>query len=501
MAALALLALAASLWMVRFVTEGLPHIEDEITYLFQARTFARGALWAPPPPDSRSFFVPFALIVNHHWIGKYPIGWPLLLAVGERFGAGWLVNPVLGALLVVLTALLGRDLAGRRVGLLAGALALSSPFFLIQSGTVMSHMAGACWLALFMWAGLRLDLARESGRGARGWAALAGVALGMLALTRPVTALAAAAPFGVALIVRALRGRDALREVLWAVWPVALIAALLAALQPLYLALATGSPTTNLYALVWPYDRFGFGPGIGPQGEHTLRQGLIHARHDLRLWSGDLFGWPGASWVAPLAGLIVGLKDLPPKRKGWPLLLAAPFAALVVVHVGYWVGAQVYGPRYYFEAHSGLAVLAALGLRGAARLFAQLIARVRRQHAAQGWSIALLLLAGLVALSATVYLPRRLDDWTAVYGITRQPIEALEEARRSDRVLVFVRGRQWVEYAALFSLNTPWLDGPVVAAHDLAPAINQAIIARFPGREVWYARGSELSPVPFPYTE
>ena len=505
MAALASLALVLAALMAQHVTEGIPHLEDEIAYLFQARTFARGALGAPPPPDSRSFFIPFTLIVKHRWVGKYPIGWPLMLAVGERLGAGWLVNPMLGALLVALTYALGRDLFSREVGALAGLLALSSPFFLIQSSTYMSHAASALWFTALMWAGLHVETARESGVRCYGWSALSGAALGMLILTRPLTALGAAAPFGVVLLVSMVRQPSAAVQLARTYWPLALAGLALAAVQPLYLALATGSPTTNLYTLIWPYDRLGFGAGVGPYGGHTIRQGLITAWQDLRLWAGDLFGWPHSSWVPLVLGVMFGLREAKPKRQVWSIVLVAPFISLVIVHIAYWVGAQAYGPRYYYEAHAGLAITAALGLRGVVRWTSRLAGRLCRPADANqslerlAWLLLAGLLAALLVLNVYVYLPDRLADWYALYGITSAPIDALDGLRQGERVLVFVRGRFWKQYGALFSLNNPWLDGPVVVAHDITPAINQAIAGRFPERDVWYYRAGVFSRKPFPY--
>ncbi len=502
--AVGLLALAAAMLMAYFVTERLPHLEDEIAYLYQARTYARGALWAPPPPNRAAFFTPFMLIVNGRWISKYTVGWPLVLALGERWGAGWLVNPLLGALTVMLTFALGRELFGRQVGVLASLLALSSPFFLIQSSTYMSHAASAFWTTLLLWAWLRIETAREAGHSGRGWAALAGVAVGMLVLTRPLTALAVCLPFAIVLMIRVVRQPKAIPALLASYWPLVLTALPIAALQPVYLYIVTGSPTTNLYTMVWPYDRVGFGSEFGRHG-HTLRQGLITAGRDLLLWTSELFGWRYTSWIPLVPGLIFALKIVPARLKHWPLLLGGPFVALVIVHLAYWVGAEVYGPRYYYEGHAGLAILAALGLQAMAELIAKRgrwssEAIVGGEGFRSVWP-AYVLLGTLITLNATTYLPNRLAYWHGLYGIQRAPLEQLEALRHSDRVLVMVRGRRWIEYAEFFALNSPWLDSPIVAAHDVHPSITEHVLSLYTDREVWYYAYSVFTPRPFPYEE
>lgn len=501
------LGTTAALLMVKHVMLGIPRLEDEITYLFQARILARGRLWAIPPTDSL-FHTPFMVTINDHWIGKYSLGWPLLLAAGEALDAGRLVNPVLGGLLAALTYLLGRDLYDRQIGLLGGLLAITSPLYLIQSSTLMSHAASAFWFALLLWAWLRFDSAQQRGEAGRGWGVAAGVALGMLVVTRLFTAAIVVIPLGVLLAVRAFRARRAFGPFVRAYAPMGVAALLvILLLHPLYLWVVTGSPFTNLYTLVWEFDRVGFGPAFGPGG-HTLHKAYVALRNDLPLWASDLFGWPHLSWVPLIPGLIFGIREARPHQKAWPWLLGTPFVLLVVLHMAYWVGARIYGPRYYYEAHVGLALLAALGLRGIVRMLVRPTSLAdppepaddRRLAQPGTWPV-YVLLAALVAANAAFYLPTRLAEWHAVYDVDVDAAGTLDALRESDEVLVFVRGTKWVMYAGLWHLNTPFFDGPTIIVHDVSPTANEAVRAVLPDRDVWYYKDGAFSRDPFPYTE
>src|SRR5205823_14948057 len=78
----------------------IPHVPDELAYIFEARLLASGHLAAPPPPVEAAFqwSNPQPVAVNHgKWATIYPIGHPLALAVGIKLGAMWLVTPFLGA--------------------------------------------------------------------------------------------------------------------------------------------------------------------------------------------------------------------------------------------------------------------------------------------------------------------------------------------------------------------------------------------------------------------
>jgi 4-amino-4-deoxy-L-arabinose transferase-like glycosyltransferase len=495
---LVVVAVAAAASVSWFIFERIPHLEDELTYLFQARTYARGALWAPAFTPQSPFFVPFVISLGGRRFGKYPPGWPALLAIGEIAGAGWLVNPILGGLAVALTYFLARRLFDREIGALAGALMISSPMFLILSGSLMAHAAALFWMTLFAYSLLRADeiyLARMAGERSRrpwGWASLAGLGLGMAMLTRSLSAVGVALPFVVWLAIRALREpRQNALEVLATFWPTALVAILLSLLYPAYVYALTGDPTTNLYTLVWPYDRLGFGPGTGPHAGHTLRQAWINARADLRLWLSDLFGWPWASWVPLIPGLVAGLRQGKASLRHWNGLLLAPFVALVVIHMAYWVGAQIYGPRYYYEALPGLCILAALGLRWAVRLVFRARPRLIR------WALAALV-AALVAVNGALYLPERLGSLYGLYTITRGPIDELEELRQGRDVLVVVRAKRWIYYGELISLNSPWLDGPIVVAREQSPMLTARVLAMFPERDVLYYYDGEFSTEPPP---
>jgi hypothetical protein len=335
----------------------------------------------------------------------------------------------------------------------------------------------------------------------------------MLALTRALTAVGVVLPYAVVLLVHLVRNRRSIGWMIHDYWPLAVVAAALVALQPIYLTIVTGSPTTNLYLIVWKYDTVGFGPEFGRTG-HTIQDGLRTASRDALIFASDLFGWPKASWVPLVPGLIFGFAELKRERKFWPVLLLAPTVMLIVAHMSYWIGAELYGPRYYYEGHPGMAILAALGIRSLVRWLAELVARAAkglrsvpdRLGTSGGLTYRYGLPAYLVALALigwnlAFYLPDRLPDWQAVYDITRAPIDRFEQLHQTDHVLVLVRGIHWPEYAPFFFYNAPSYDGPIVAAHDNSPTHQRDAMNLFPDREVWFynAITGQFTKVATPY--
>src|SRR5262245_3142821 len=177
------------------VFEAMPHLEDEHANLFQAEVFADGRTSVGVPREPDSFFIPFVVNTGAgKRFGKYPPGYPLLLALGAAIGQPWLINSLAAALGILGVYLLGRDLFDRDTGLLAGALGAVSPMFVLLSGTLLAHATSITALTLFAWAFVRTR--RPSEPSPVLFALGAGALLGWAAIIRPWTALAVALPFG-----------------------------------------------------------------------------------------------------------------------------------------------------------------------------------------------------------------------------------------------------------------------------------------------------------------
>jgi 4-amino-4-deoxy-L-arabinose transferase-like glycosyltransferase len=471
------LALVVTAAVAFFAFERLPHLEDEVAYLYQAKTMALGRLTVPSPSPAAAFWTPFVLDHQGQRFGKYPPGWPAVLAGGVLAGAPWLVNPLLAALSLYLVYRLGQTLYDQRTGLLAAMLGLLSPLFWVLSGSYLSHLASLVWLLLFslwfIW----------TAQGRSRWFALgAGLALGMAFLTRSLTAMAYAVPFILYSLVQLVRHRQPH-------WPnyllVALVGGAVATLLPAYQWAVTGDPWLNPYLLWWPYDRLGFGPGAGAMpGGHSPYYAWVNLRQDLSRTATDVLGWPALSWVP----LLLGLALRPRRARDWALL--APFACLVIAYLFYWIGspARLWGPRYYFEGFGGLWLLGAVGL---------LKTWEWARHQQRSWLQPVLagVLAILVTANLALNLPNRMEEAHGFYGITRAQLDPILEADPHN-ALVIVYAERWLEYGAMLSGMSPLLDDDIVYARGNGTETDAAVIAAYPGRTVYYLHEGQLSAAP-----
>ena len=422
----------------RVTFERLPHLEDEFAYLYQARIFARGDTYIDTPRPTRAYWQPFLINDDGRRFGKYSPGWPLLLAVGAALDQPWIVNAWLVMLTVALVYRLGREIFSPATGAVAALLTAASPMALLLSGSLMAHTAALCFTTLFLYAVWRIERGSHQGltplppspaeleRGSEAisfpfsvfsvpsvvkilWGLLAGVALGLVLIVRPLTAVGIAAPFvayfGLRMLWAGVRGlwRETLLPPLLALIAAALLSGLLwpafnwdvsaprGESFPSYLwRFLRGDDDTNLYLRIWTYDRIGFGEGHGRrEGGHTLEVGWRHTKQDLRCGWRDLFGWAappedgvtveqnaclvtsrGYSWVLLPVGVLLGL------RRRWTWLLIAVPVCIVGVYLAYWIGGTLYSARYQSEGLTAAALVTAAGITGLARLADGLFARL-----------------------------------------------------------------------------------------------------------------------------
>ncbi|MCB0168338.1 MAG: hypothetical protein KDI79_29185, partial [Anaerolineae bacterium] len=200
--ALCLVTFVAITLITQHIFEYVPHSEDEVAYLFQAKVLAENRLTVPTPPQAQAFWSPFVIDYDQQRFGKYPPGWPLLLSFGIRLGAPWLINAILGTVTLALIGLLGyfyycTDEADRSrclVPLLAVGLGVVTPGFLFLSSSLLSHAASLFGVTLALVA-LFQTVTVSKYRYLYGIGV--GAALGATFITRPFAALGVGLAVGI----------------------------------------------------------------------------------------------------------------------------------------------------------------------------------------------------------------------------------------------------------------------------------------------------------------
>ena len=429
-----------SLWVAWSILDARPHFQDDLGYLLRAKWLAAGHLSLPKPDEPKHFNIQFTMIVNDRWISMYPIGWPLLLAIGQSLNAAWLVAPICSLITAFATWRIGKSTAGSIVGAMAVMLMTISPLNVILSGSMLSHAATAMWLALFTWLFLRGWSRRD------GWRtlAVAGAALGGAFSTRPLSGFSVGTIAGIYIIAELVRRRfdaDAWRGLL--AFVLGGFAGSLPALIDNWLT--TGSPTTFAYNLAFPQ--------VWTPSAYAV--GTFWVDRMVGLMPAVAFGW-GWPWLAdwwPLLALTFAFVPVPfvlgrATRSDW--LLLGILVVLPLFYMGFNAGTGLhgFGPRYFVDIFFALALLTARGFQELGRVNDPLEPFPAPRY------LAVLLFVALVG-SAGFSLPRRILLYKG-YNDVDGRIEKALAAQHVSKALVLLGEPiylNWIRAARLMPVD------------------------------------------------
>jgi hypothetical protein len=187
----AFIAAFLSLGYVAFYLRGGPRIIDATSYFLEGRAFAHGKMSWPITSPSASFRGRFLLFHDPDTLSViFPPGYPLLLAAGFLVGAPMVIGPLLAGAIVVATYLLARELCepddpdAPAIAALAAIFSIVCAALRYHTADTMAHGASALGVTLALTCALR---ARRTS--SLKHFALAGLAVGGVLATRPVSAL------------------------------------------------------------------------------------------------------------------------------------------------------------------------------------------------------------------------------------------------------------------------------------------------------------------------
>ncbi len=469
-----------------FVLDAIPHVQDDVAYIFQGRIFALGRSWVPVPPGPQFFANGFIQMFDGRWFTKYPPGYSLLLVPAIWAGVPWLINPLSAGVALALIYATGRRMYGGQVALWAALLGLLSPWVVLMSGSFMSHPTTMMWTALFLYA---LVCMRDEGRPARiVWPLVGGFAMGMAFITREWTAIGIAA--GAALWAL---GDISLKLNRTGLVKIARYAIMLVGFVPPLLFLLyenkqlTGDWFRLAQDLVGSYDRPGFGPGHGDAQGHTPALGVYNTLVYLRTFATVFDGWPAPLALAPIAlGLVAWVGEKVRQKLAWDALNVLAALGLIGAYFAWWSSTTIFGPRYWYEALPFFLLLAARGLDLLGRLAASFQAGERASTLR--WLVPGGLFALLSLYTLTQSIPFQAMGYKDYNGISAVPLRRAEGAGLKD-ALIFVQldpTKPNRDYGKVFFANDPLLKSDRVYVRDLGPRKNSGLLSSFPGRSAYW---------------
>ena len=478
----------------------IPHIHDEIAYLFQSKIFLQGRLYVPSPCGGNAFDFPH-MINNGKWYSQYPPGYPLLLLIGLMAGMPWIVNPLLAALAVIVLYYLGREIYGEKEGRLAAFLGAISIWFLLTSSTMLSHTGSMFFFAVFL-----LYLYRSLDRPSLGCGLTAGLALGVAFLIRPFNVAVISIPF---LVFYGLRSLPDLRRRLPNMAGLAAVFFMALTFLLAYNTLTNGHPLSMGYVVSHGGEH---GLGFGRQGylgiPHTPERGILLIGENLGAINKYLFGWPFTSLLF-MVPFFLPLKEEKRFREADGLMVLG-FLALMLGLFFYWGTVIFIGPRMYFEAFPLLILMTARGMAKSPTFLLKLFPSLPRAAAKTSLSIAIGLLTvfGLVHTFPRWVNPPGTRSFTRVLtrdfaGTTHRINKTLESLPLGRSLIImkflYTPKRYFPDgwWSSGFLNNDPGLENKMIYAQDKGAA-NAGPFPLLPGQEdlsiLWHSAEGDAAP-------
>lgn len=347
-AAVMLLASGLSALFALVTFKGGASTSDELAQLWHARILLTGR-WFLPRDANPEFFGLDTVVDADRWYSQFPIGGPLLLALGTLLGAPWIVNTLLCGLAAVAMYLFARRAFNESVGRTVALVFAVAPSIVIMAGTMMNHVpalfCAVCILALLVEWDANHSLARSLL-----CAAGIGVCLGFMASVRPLDALVMVIVVATFQLVVFAKNPRRLRE-----WTVQGVAGLVGA-APMLLANAatTRNPLRFAYDVQWGSGHnLGFHPD--PYGRpFTVAMGFDH----IVTYVGELNMFVTA-WPMPVMAMVIVSLCCIRRASRWDVLLLSLFFAQLLAHGAYWGSGEFLGPRFLFTCLPTIIVLIA----------------------------------------------------------------------------------------------------------------------------------------------
>ncbi len=462
-ALLSILVFAFSALFRRLVLLDGPIADDESTYTFIAKTLLQGRLTNPVPKDQTFFANQFVVINDHGWFGKYPLGYPLLLAVGELLGAPHLVGPLLTALTLVFTYKIGEKLYGGKTALVGTTLLILSPHLLWTGATLLSQTASTLFLVAGVWSYLCF---RETKRVL--WGFVCGLLFAYGAVVRPLPGALFLVAFGLVALFQSdsssfgARFKTNLRLFI----PTAVFGAAALAFLLFVNHLQTGSASTSGY-----HAAHGADMGIGHVADGQVALSVASSLLRQNFWT---FGWP----------LSLAFVFFAARRPGFGLMVSLIAAEYLYRVIAPKTVVASTGPIYVTEIVPLLALMSASGMIEVKR-------RLEERGFARAKSAVVAFAAASTAAALLLFWPVEITNLRSSAVKWRAPQSALE-AQGIQKALIFAdkmvvpeAGTSW----AAFPPNpSPTLDDDLLFvripknAKDAILAMREFHHRRFPDR-------------------
>ena len=462
----------------------IPGYVDSIAQYVQGKFIAAGKLMGQSPALPQFFPVPMS-VSDGKWYAQYQPLHSLLLGMGHMAGMPWLVNPLEGALTAVVSMLATRRIFDETTARIAGVLVLLCSFMWFMSAEFMNHATALLCTTLLIYTYVEmLEAQKHSAASVTGWGVAAGLSLGALFLTRPLTAIGIGFPFIVhAAFMLYTSPRDFLR-------PVAFMAA--AGVACLSFDLWYNLQTTG-FLLLFPSGKYHNGSNVTAMGfgdeAFSWRYVLTKAQDEWVRLNKKLFEWwlPSTFWVM-FSAIYYG-------KNRYVRLLFGVLVSHTIFNMANQFHSGVLGPRYLYELSSALIILSAAGIAALPKLARKLRIEMASENTCAGIITFAMFL--VVSVMMNDNLPPLVYGYKTHFFYNHPQFYQDMLAQSKKPALIFVgRGQDAANvYKSVAFTNPPDTKNEVIFAIDRGDQENHQLLGLYPDRNAYVEYHGTLLPV------
>ena len=444
------------------IFEHIPHVQDSICQLFNAKIFLSGKLYASPPVH-KEFFRFLYIIDDNKWYSQYPPVHSFLLMLGLLFQAPWLINPVLGILSAVVLYKISRNIYDLKNANLSLILFTFSPFFIFMSSEYMNHASTMFFILLFVWYFIKTIKAQSIP-----FSFISGVSLGIALNIRPLTAVSASLPFIFYFLYLLLNDKKFFKIVISFVFGFSLM----------LLLLLTYNYLTNGDPLLFGYNAYekkshllGFVEVPSEGINHTPFKGFINTFNNLNAMNKYLFEWP----IPSLSFVFLFFFFKVDKNK-WDKLFIFSSLSLTAAYFFHYFPYLTFGPRFLYCSMPFLVLLTARGILCIPEVFSKKTLRSRESYEFSMLLILLICISFMLIFS----FPKLLKEYKQYFNVDKSLFNYVKKNKVQNAVVFINTGD--TPYSNGFQYNSPELDGDIIFVRNLGQK-NIELMKEFPNRK------------------
>lgn len=435
---------------------------DEFSYLYQAKIMSHLKL-SVPAPDPAPSFMGDQIVNNGKFFSKYTVGFPVLLIPFVMIGNPFILNPILAVFAIVVMYRLGKELYDGGTALFAAVLLAVSPFFILNSITILVHTGFLLFFLLFLLCYIK-SLREKSPL----YPIAAGASIGFAMLIRPADTLFPVILFCIVSLFVLIKGGipgettgSDNRKFLLGRFLLMIAGASVFAGFLLYVNYAqTGSPLKFSFQEYISEEKW----GLGVMGHNHIRA----------IWNSTFALTRLFVWLPPL---VIGFSVLSLFEKTWKNALLALIALcpFVFYYFYYGIGFHEFGPRYYFLTLAALPLLASRGM-----IMIENLLRAKQKSApAAAIAFCIIILFNLAAV-----FPGIVNESTAYpRGLTFFFRDVDQKFRDSGEGVILFLQTTPHQLLVYYTRNEPDLSNKNIIANFLDMETNRKVIEKFPNKK------------------